>query len=115
MLVHKNSQGKYLAVTRRFSRTDWGFPGGKVDPGETPQQAIMREMKEETGLEPMGLHLHSVHPHFGWDVFVFTCSSLSGTLIAEKATLAGWKDLALVCNGSFSAFNTNLASVMRLT
>lgn len=41
---------EFLAVSRRNSLTVWGFPGGKVDPGESEIQAIVREALEETGL-----------------------------------------------------------------
>ena len=51
----KIGQG-YLAVTRPNSK-QWGLVGGKVDPGETTLQAIVREVQEEVGLtlEPTSL------------------------------------------------------------
>ena len=48
-------EGKYLLL-KRASRSRsypdlWDFPGGKHDPGETPQESVLRETKEETGYE----------------------------------------------------------------
>jgi 8-oxo-dGTP diphosphatase len=44
VLISQRPQGKSLAGL-------WEFPGGKVDPGETPEYALMRELREELGVE----------------------------------------------------------------
>ena len=44
-------EGKVLAIHRRNQPLGWALPGGFVEYGETVEQAVRREMKEETGLE----------------------------------------------------------------
>lgn len=61
--------GRLLMIWRhRFITDTWGWeiPAGKVDPGETPEQAAARETLEETGWRPGPLrHLTSYHPSNG--------------------------------------------------
>lgn len=42
---------KFLAVSRKDNRGMWGLPGGKVDMDETIEQALLREVLEETNLQ----------------------------------------------------------------
>ena len=44
VLISKRPEGKQLAGL-------WEFPGGKVDPGETPEDALIRELREELDIE----------------------------------------------------------------
>ncbi len=41
---------RVLAVSRKNNHSDLGLAGGKIDPGETPEQALVRELREETGI-----------------------------------------------------------------
>ena len=47
VLVQRRPEGKPLAGL-------WEFPGGKVEPGETPEAALIRELAEELGIETWG-------------------------------------------------------------
>jgi 8-oxo-dGTP diphosphatase len=51
-----------LAVVHRPKYDDWSLPKGKLDPGETWEQAALREVEEETGLRcTLGRELEPVH------------------------------------------------------
>ena len=70
----RDARGRVLLV-RRADDGRWAMPGGWVDPGETPEQAVVREVAEETGLRvsaPRLLHTKqrpaSVHYTFGCEL-----------------------------------------------
>jgi 8-oxo-dGTP pyrophosphatase MutT (NUDIX family) len=44
--------GRALLLVKSSYRAEWGFPGGSIDAGETPDAAAQRELREEIGLSP---------------------------------------------------------------
>jgi 8-oxo-dGTP pyrophosphatase MutT (NUDIX family) len=52
-----NEDGLICLVSRKDDHSDFGLPGGKVDKGENYEQAAIREVKEETGLDIKNLTL----------------------------------------------------------
>lgn len=54
LALKRKLDAKYLVARRGPGQTgagEWEFPGGKVEPGESSQQALVREIKEELGLD----------------------------------------------------------------
>lgn len=64
----------------------WTFPSGKVESGETPGEAAVREALEEAGVtvEPVLLLGERVHPVTGWPVAYVACRLLAGTAHAAS-------------------------------
>lgn len=84
-----------ILLQRRGDNGLWGLPGGAVDPGETPAEAVIREVREETGLavEPDrvvavigGPEMRLTYPNGDVvEVFatVFRCRVVGGSLTAD--------------------------------
>lgn len=67
----------------------WNGLGGKFEPGESPEECIIREVREESGLEIHNPRMHGLlmFPKFksdDWYVFVFTASEFSGELTTNS-------------------------------
>lgn len=76
-------QGRVLAA-RRSAPAElagrWEFPGGKAEPGETPPQALVRELREELGVEARALaRVPGAWPvRAGLELHIWTAELLSG-------------------------------------
>lgn len=72
----------------------WEFPGGKVESHETPQQALIREIKEEldTDIEVGSLvgTIEYDYPTFHLSMDCFWCNVISGDLVLKEADDARW-------------------------
>jgi len=89
-------QGKVFATQRGYGefKDGWEFPGGKIEPGETPEAAIVREIKEEldTEIEVVKL-LDTVeydYPQFHLSMDCFICKIKSGDLVLKEHEAAKW-------------------------
>lgn len=60
----QNPSGELLVFYRRGS---WDMPKGKIDPGETPEQAALREVEEETGLQHLTLGAFVGHTYHTYE------------------------------------------------
>lgn len=94
----RDDAGRLLLVRRARAPGAgcWSLPGGRVEPGETDQQALAREVAEETGLDvAVGRHVGSVErPGPGGVVYAIAdheCTVLGGELRAgDDADDAAW-------------------------
>ena len=90
--------GKVFATQRGYGEFKdwWEFPGGKIEAGESPQQALVREIREELDATiEVGELLQTVewdYPTFHLSMRCYQCSVISGSLTLLEHEAAAWLD-----------------------
>lgn len=91
-----DKKSKIFATARGYGefKGGWEFPGGKVEPGETPQEALKREIVEELNTEiQVGDLIDTIeydYPTFHLSMDCFWAEVLEGTLELKEAEEAKW-------------------------
>lgn len=93
--VIKN-ENKIFATQRGYGdfKGGWEFPGGKIEDGETPKDALVREIREELNTEIKVNDLIQTieydYPNFHLSMDCFWCSLVSGTLELKEHEASCW-------------------------
>jgi 8-oxo-dGTP diphosphatase len=89
VLIAQRPQGKALAGL-------WEFPGGKLDPGERPEPALIRELKEELGIDvkeaclaPLTFASHA-YPDFHLLMPLYVCRRWEGAVMSREGQALKW-------------------------
>ncbi len=94
-----NTDGKVLMASRPVGKVYagyWEFPGGKVEPGETPETALRRELMEELGIttlsaEPWCCMTH-IYPHASVRLHCFLIDRWKGIPTSQENQQLLWQD-----------------------
>lgn len=94
--VNENGEPIIFATQRGYGefKGGWEFPGGKIEAGETPQEALKREIMEELDTEiSVGALIDTIeydYPEFHLSMDCFWCKIISGDLVLKEHEAARW-------------------------
>lgn len=94
--INQNNEPFIFATQRGYGefKGGWEFPGGKIEVGETPQEALKREIKEELDTEISVKDLICTveydYPKFHLSMDCFWCEIINGNLILKEHEDAKW-------------------------
>nr|WP_136250316.1 8-oxo-dGTP diphosphatase MutT [Ningiella ruwaisensis] len=95
----------------------WEFPGGKVDAGESPEQALQRELEEEVAIQTTDfetlINLEFEYPDKQVRLHVFLVKDFNGTAKGAEGQEAGWVSAEHLANYDFPEANVLILDKLR--
>ena len=115
-----NKTGQILIDRRKVGGTMgglWEFPGGKIEPGETVEACIAREIQEELAIEiTVGAQLISIehtYPTFHLTLTVHHCQHISGVPQPIESEEIRWVNIGDLNNYQFPAANIAIINALQ--
>jgi 8-oxo-dGTP diphosphatase len=112
ILIAQRPEGKSMAGL-------WEFPGGKVEPAETPEAALVRELNEELGIEtwdsclaPLTFASHA-YDDFHLLMPLFACRKWNGIVQPKEGQALKWVEAKALINYPMPAADIPLVSILR--
>ncbi len=94
--IIRDGEGRVFATQRGYGEWKdwWEFPGGKMEAGEAPEEALRREIREELSteinVEELLCTVEYDYPKFHLTMHCYLCTLLSGTLQLNEHEAARW-------------------------
>lgn len=91
--VIRDERGRVLVL--RTPSGEWTLPAGQMDPGESPREAVAREVREETGLKVVAARLLDVYGGVEWRTTYANGDQVEGVVSVFACDVTG----VIVCDG----------------
>lgn len=120
-VVVRPEDGKVLCVQRgatRYAYTayKYEFPGGKIEPGETPQEALHRELLEEMDYDlaigPPVATVEHVYPDFGITLQAFRCTPRNANFCLKEHQAYRWLTIEELPQLDWAAADVDIVSAL---
>ncbi len=119
--IIKNTAGQVLLSQRSSHKPEgdkWEFPGGKVEAGETVEQALQRELLEELGIQPTHINFFMRVPfsyqQLSVELFIYEVHAYEGLAVSNEGQPLAWVAPGQLANLSIPAANQAILNGLRL-
>jgi 8-oxo-dGTP diphosphatase len=112
-----DAAGRVLVVKENYDRRRYGFPGGRLDPGEAPHHTAIRETREETGVEIAIDHLIGLYRlEDGLTFHAFAATIVDGLRAVQDAgeiADVGWFEPSAIPSPTTNSLHYSLQDALR--